>query len=61
MNQNMLHACSGFNVQKEAYFVLRWNTDVNDAEHPLVENKKLSKLDITRMLIPKYDQYCNQR
>ena len=27
MNQNMLHACSGCDVQKEAYFVLRWNIE----------------------------------
>ena len=38
MNQITLHACSDFSAQKEAYVVLRWNIDVNDEEHCLVEN-----------------------
>ena len=32
MNQNMLHVCSGFNIQKEDYFVLLWNIDANDTD-----------------------------
>ena len=56
MSQNMLHACSDFNVKKEAYFVLRWNIEVNDADYTLVENQTLSKMDIARMLTPKYDE-----
>ena len=43
MNQNMLHASSGFNVHKEAPIVLHWNANVNDEEYPLVENTTLSK------------------
>ena len=60
MNQNMLHSCSVFIVKKEAYFVLRWNIEVHDTDYPLVENRTLSKMDITRMLMPKYDKQYNQ-
>ena len=56
----MLRACSGFDAQKEAYFVLCWNIDTNGMEHTLVENVKLSKMDIVRMIMPKYDEFCEQ-
>ena len=52
MNQKMLHACAGFNVQTKAYFVLRWNTDAIDMKHPLVGNTMLSKINIKPMLCP---------
>lgn len=60
MNQNMLHGSSGFNVQKEANIVLRWNINANDEELPLVEQRISSKMDIARMLTPKYDDHCKQ-
>ena len=53
MDQNMLHASSGFNVQKDVYDVLRYNINLNDEEHPLAENTTLSKMDIARRLMPK--------
>ena len=33
---------------------------MNDEEHPLVENAMLSKIDVARRLIPKYDLYYKQ-
>ena len=58
MNQSMLHASGGFNAQKEACIALRQNIDSNDEEHPLVKNTMLSKMDVTRRLIPKDDDFC---
>ena len=60
MNQNMLHASSGFDAQKEAYVVMRWNVNVNNEEYPLVENATLSKMDIARRLTPKHDEHSEQ-
>ena len=40
--------------------MLRWKIDVNDEEHPLVENTTLSKMDLAQRLIPKYDDYCKK-
>ena len=58
MNQNMLHVCSSFIVQKEAYFLIRWNVNVNDADFSLIENQTLSNMGIARM--PTHDEPCNQ-
>ena len=55
-NQNISHACSGFNAQKVAYFALHWNVDVSDMDHFLVESTKLSKIDFSLRLEPKYEE-----
>ena len=37
--------------------MFRWNIDANDEEHPFIKNSILSKMDVARILIPKYDYY----
>jgi hypothetical protein len=55
----VLHALSGF-TQDDPYFCERWLIDVNDEAFPLIEGRTNTTADdLTRKLVPNYQQYLD--
>ena len=53
-----LHASCG-HLCDEAYSTMSWYVDINDKEHPLIDNKVLTNSNLANMLIDKYEDYAS--